>query len=432
MYQAKVIFFDTGYNVNSINVLAGALCEKVNSSISIKFVKTLDDLKKEVTNSDNPIIFAFSFTTFGFKKFEKELSDFIKNLKNIKTNIFCIAGGVHSTAKPRELLETGMHFVCFGEGEKTICEFVDKLTRGDALKNIKGLGWFEGNDIKCTGLSEPVNLDDYPPFCEPYKRFNPIEITRGCVYACSFCQTPFMFKARFRHRSVENICYYVEILKKYGLTDIRFITPSALSYGSSNERPCLEKVEELLSRIRKTLGDRGRIFFGTFPSEVRPEHISAQSLKILKKYVNNDNLVIGGQSGSDRILKQCHRGHNVESIIQAVRYCVEFGYIPNVDFIFGFPEETEEDVSETLKVIETLISLGARIHAHYFIPLPGSPYANKKPSRLSNDTRRTIERLISSGSMYGQWKQQEEFVRGFVSPGTEDCSIQNTFLNMKF
>ena len=31
-----------------------------------------------------------------------------------------------------------------------------------------------------------------------------LEITRGCVYACSFCQTPFMFKARFRHRSVGN------------------------------------------------------------------------------------------------------------------------------------------------------------------------------------------------------------------------------------
>lgn len=418
MYRAKVIFFDTGYNANSINVLAGSLCERGKDSILIKFVKTFEDLKCETSISDNPVIFAFSFTTFGFKKIERELSDFIKYLN--ARSIYIIAGGVHSTAKPRELLGTGIDFVCLGEGENTICEFVEKLIRGDDIKTIRGLGWIEGKVIMSTGLAEPVNLDDYPPFCEPYKRFNPIEITRGCIYACSFCQTPFMFKARFRHRSVENICHYVEVLKKYGLTDIRFITPSALSYGSSDENPCLEKVENLLSSVRNTLGNKGRIFFGTFPSEVRPEHISPQSLKILKKYVNNNNLVIGGQSGSDRILKKCHRGHNAESILQAVRYCREEGYIPNVDFIFGFPDETEEDVSNTISLIDNLVYYGARIHLHYFIPLPGSPYGHKIPARISDATRKKIEKLISSGSVYGQWKQQEDFVREYATVGSNE------------
>ncbi|MGC8744975.1 MAG: hypothetical protein ACP5T0_13960 [Verrucomicrobiia bacterium] len=217
MYRAKVIFFDTGYNANSIDVLAGALCKRDKNSIFIKFVKTFEDLKSEVSISDNPVIFAFSFTTFGFKKIERELSDFIKYTNIRRNNIYYIAGGVHSTAKPRELLKIGMDFVCLGEGENTVCEFVEKLIHGNDLKTIRGLGWIEGKDIRSTGLSKPVNLDDYPPFCEPYKRFNPIEITRGCIYACSFCQTPFMFKARFRHRSIENICHYVEVLKSTGL-----------------------------------------------------------------------------------------------------------------------------------------------------------------------------------------------------------------------
>ncbi|MGC8744974.1 MAG: TIGR04013 family B12-binding domain/radical SAM domain-containing protein [Verrucomicrobiia bacterium] len=204
-------------------------------------------------------------------------------------------------------------------------------------------------------------------------------------------------------------------IKKHGLTDIRFITPSALSYGASDENPCLEKVEHLLSSVRKILGNKGRIFFGTFPSEVRPEHISPQSLKIFKKYVNNNNLVIGGQSGSDRILKKCHRGHNAESIIRAARYCREEGYIPNVDFILGFPEETEEDVSKTIRLIDNLVYYGARIHLHYFIPLPGSPYGNKIPASIGDITRKKIEKLISAGSVYGQWKQQEDFVKEYAT-----------------
>lgn len=410
--KLNITFFDTGENTNSINTLAGAIVLKLYSYCDIHFIKHFDELKYKITNPDSTTIIAFSFTTMGFKKFQKEIIGLSK-LKNDK--VILIAGGVHPSAKPLEVLNSGIDYVCMGEGEKFICQFITNLLDNTSVKSIKGVGYFDNGHFKSNGLSERIELDEYPPFCETLKRFNPIEITRGCIYGCSFCQTPFMFKARFRHRSVENICHYVAILKKHKLTDIRFITPSALSYGSENENPKLEKIEELLSNVRKTLGKEGRIFFGTFPSEVRPEHVTPDALKILKKYVANNNLVIGGQSGSDRILKKCHRGHTVESIFGAVKYCKESGFIPNVDFIFGFPEETEEDELDSLKLIEKLVSLGARIHAHYFLPLPGSPWGNKKPTRLSEKTVKMIEKLISFGALYGQWKQQESFVKNHIT-----------------
>lgn len=405
----KIILFETKNNQNSLNVIAGVLNEKF-ANIDIAYAKNLDFVTRLNDNQDGKFHLIFlSLTTPGFYEIKQKLVSLLRT--NVSKQYIFLAGGAHPTARPEEILGIGVNYVCQGEGERFICDFIDSLANLTDQKNIKGLVFLENNKIRDNGYADQVNLDDYPPFNTKQRRFNPIEITRGCIYACSFCQTPFMFKAKFRHRSVDNICYYVEILNKNGLRDIRFITPSALSYGSFGKEPNLDKVEELLSRVRKIIGKDRRIFFGTFPSEVRPEHITPSSLAMLKRYISNNNFVIGAQSGSDEILKRCHRGHDVETIIRAVRYCREYGFVPNVDFIFGFPDETEEDQEKTIKLIENLINYGARIHAHYFIPLPGSAWANKKPTAISARLRNTIEKLTSSGLVYGVWKNQEEFAQ---------------------
>ncbi|MFZ9627664.1 MAG: radical SAM protein, partial [Burkholderiaceae bacterium] len=79
-------------------------------------------------------------------------------------------------------------------------------------------------------------MDDFPPFAPKHDRYGAIEITRGCIYACSFCQTPFLNKARFRHRSPDNVAHYARLLREAGHRDVRFISPTSLSYGSADER----------------------------------------------------------------------------------------------------------------------------------------------------------------------------------------------------
>lgn len=86
-----------------------------------------------------------------------------------------------------------------------------------------------------------------------------------------------------------------------------------------------------------------RFFFGTFPSEVRPEFVTEESVELVRKYCANDSLSLGAQSGSGRILKEIRRGHTVEDSISAVECCLEHEIVPAVDFIFGLPTETEED-----------------------------------------------------------------------------------------
>ena len=78
---------------------------------------------------------------------------------------------------------------------------------------------------------------------------------------------------------------------------------NAFSYGSKDGRELnLSELENLLYSVKKLLGNKGRIFFGSFPSEVRPEHVTEETLLLAKQYINNDNLIIGVQTGSKSLL----------------------------------------------------------------------------------------------------------------------------------
>ncbi|MGW4799305.1 TIGR04013 family B12-binding domain/radical SAM domain-containing protein, partial [Nonomuraea sp. NPDC004297] len=92
-----------------------------------------------------------------------------------------------------------------------------------------------------------------------------------------------------------------------GLRDVRFITPTSLSYGSQGPDPDLGAVEELLAGVKEELPRNGRVFFGSFPSEVRPEHVTPEAMRLLRRYVANDNLIIRAQSDSDRVLARRRR-----------------------------------------------------------------------------------------------------------------------------
>ncbi|RMG73287.1 MAG: radical SAM protein, partial [Nitrospirae bacterium] len=168
----------------------------------------------------------------------------------------------------------------------------------------------------------------------------------------------------------------------------------------------LESIEELLGSVKRLLGKRGRVFFGSFPSEVRPEQLTPEVLELLKGYVDNDNLVIGAQSGSDRILRLCHRGHTVEDVYRAVREAIRYGFKANVDFIFSLPGETEKDIEETERFILELVSMGARVHAHSFMPLPQTPFSSCRPEGLTARYRGLINRLLPRGVIFGDWQKQ--------------------------
>lgn len=401
----------------AINVLAGSmLTRQVLRKVPVFFSKTPQALISDITNAardHQKVVVVWSFYSPQFKQINALLNQ-VKQQTRLD-NILHLAGGVHATAEPQQTLDMGFDYVAIGEGEQIICDFTEALLYDRPVTEVRGIAHLESATLTRNGKGATVDLNDYPPCASRYRKFGPIEITRGCIYACRFCQTPHVNKARFRHRSVENIAHYVRIMSANGLRDLRFLTPTSFSYGSQDETVNIDAIEELLATVRKIIGKQKRIFYGTFPSEIRPEHVTDKNLTVLKKYVDNDNIIIGGQSGSQTVLDYSRRGHDVDSIINAVRTSIRHGFRPNVDFLFGLPTENQDDAQQTIELANNLADMGAKIHTHTFMPLPGTPFREEAAGNINNEVKQQIVELTARGKAYGRWNNQLTIARELAS-----------------
>ncbi|CAG0973100.1 MAG: TIGR04013 family B12-binding domain/radical SAM domain-containing protein [Candidatus Methanoperedens sp.] len=330
-------------------------------------------------------IMIYSFTTQQAPTIFREVS------QATKKSLF-VAGGPHPSSRPEETLRF-FDYVVIGEGEETLPELIDVIQNKGDISSVKGISYKnEAEDIVFTEKRSQVDLDKFPPF-DPGIMLNTIEITRGCPFNCAYCQTPQLFGHNMRHRSIDVISKYSKFLK-----DIRFTSPNAFAYGSDGIHPRIEKIESLLRALQP-----GRIFFGTFPSEVRPEFINDSILELVSKYCRNSTISMGGQSGSQGILESIKRKHTVEDIIIGAEKCLEHGFNPIVDFIFGLPGETEADQLETIKVIKWLTGKGGNVHSHYFMPLPGTEFENSTPAPLSKEVEKVMGDLALNRKTTGVW-----------------------------
>jgi len=394
----------------AMHALLAAL-EASGSECEVRLATTAAECASEITAAvAERILVLWSFYSPDADAMAAELAE-VRALTtpDAAARVLHVAGGVHATAEPQHILDAGWDLAAVGEGESTILALAVAVRAGAPLTDVAGLAVRDGDGVALRTPSAPqLPLDAFGSFPSGRRFVGPIELTRGCRYTCRFCQTPFMFGGRFRHRSVESVREHVRRIVSYGLRDVRFITPTSLSYGSPGPDPDLRAVEELLAGVRAELPAHGRIFFGSFPSEVRPEHVTPESMRLLRRYVANDNIIIGAQAGSDTMLAAAGRGHDVESVRAAARIALEYGFRPNVDFIFGMPGEDADDQRGSLALAAELTDLGARIHAHAFMPLPGTPWRDAQPAFIPVTTVTALDRLAQQGASYGHWRRQTE------------------------
>jgi B12-binding domain/radical SAM domain protein len=321
-----------------------------------------------------------------------------REVRHAGTDSIFIAGGPHATGRIEETLRY-FDYVVVGEGEETLPELLKAIDEGCDPSTVKGIAFKKENKIVYTGERGRVDLDSYAPFKPPL--FGPIEISRGCPWHCAYCQTPRIFGHCMRHRSVEAICKYDEYYE-----DKRLVSPNAFAYGSNGITPNHGAVEKLLKSLT------GDIYFGTFPSEVRPEFVTPEMLELVNAYCANDEIHLGGQSGSDRMLRAIHRGHTASTVVTAVGLVRDAGLTPVVDFIFGLPGEKEEDQRATLDCINAIIADGGKIRAHYFMPLPGTELEGTVPELVSPEIDRLLGKLALGGRLTGAWEEKEKHQKG--------------------
>lgn len=358
----------------------------------------LRDLPR-VLGSHRPVILCVSF-------YSTQVSEVRRLVSAIRSEfgdgVRLLAGGPHPTGARDGTLKMGFDAVVQGEGEIVFPSVIRSLVDG----TLEDRSIFKGEPLR--------DLDAVSPVSFKHKLFPPLEISRGCLFGCKYCAVPRNF-GKVRHRSLSSIVKAGRMLLKLrSRWDFRFLSPNSFGYGSLEKKPKEEKVRDLLGSLRNLEGDK-RIFFATFPSEGRPDFVTEEMIDIIARYADNRKISIGGQSGSDRILRSIGRGHDVATILRASELILQAGLVPVVDFILGLPGEKESDQDRTLEVMRDLAARGTEMRIHHFLPLPGSPMGNMRPSRIPERIISEIGRLSLRGVATGSFNEQMRLAREMSS-----------------
>jgi radical SAM superfamily enzyme YgiQ (UPF0313 family) len=295
-----------------------------------------------------------------------------------------------STDHYREYLEKGADFVLLGEGEQTLLELVSAIRDGkDDFMVIRGLALMQ-NGMPVQTPARPVmrDLDSLPlpawdlVDMESYRltwlQYNDyfslnIGTTRGCPFKCNWCAKP-IYGNRYNARSPRHVVDELRMLKdNYGFDHIWFCDDIfGLKPGWVNEFADLVEQEGLSFR---------------FKIQSRADLLLQENYVEALARAGCDNTWMGAESGSQKILDAMDKGTTVGQIADATRLLRKYRIRPSFFIQFGYPGETKEDITKTVRMINVLLPDSLGISVSY--PLPGTVFYDRVKEDLKEKTNWT-------------------------------------------
>lgn len=174
-----------------------------------------------------------------------------------------------------------------------------------------------------------------------------VPIMFGCNNFCTYCIVPYV-RGRERSRESADIISEVTQLVNQGYKEIMLLGQNVNSYGKDLENDLT--FPELLRKINEIDGDFIIRFMSSHPKDAKRELLDA----ILECEKVAKHLHLPVQSGSNSILKAMNRNYTVEKYLETVDYLRshDSGFSLTTDIIVGFPNETDEEFQDTVKLIK--------------------------------------------------------------------------------
>jgi len=230
-----------------------------------------------------------------------------------------IAGGVHATAMPEDVLENSSVDACFrGECEQTFVNLISDWREGRYRFENSAGAVFRQDGQYVHNCAPPLTKDinqlawpawdlvdthEFPGMSYQRKPALGVLISRGCPWKCTFCSEP-IWKINgnptFRARSVEDVALEVEYLYRRGVRQVRLWCEEL----NANVKWACQVLEAIARLNHRDL---------RLSSDIRSDHVTTE----LADAMRNANMMVvctGMESASQRTLDGLMKDYRKEKI----------------------------------------------------------------------------------------------------------------------
>ncbi len=335
-----------------------------------------------------------------------EISRHIKE-KSPQTPI--IWGGPMATSSPGICFKNApVDYIVMGMGEKTVVEIAETIQRGDDVATLAHVST-SGNLKKIYCFDEDLDGLGYPQLSLWEKGIRqmetiPILSSRGCPRDCAFCyNNTFSGRKKWYGRSAESVLGEMDSwAQHFNIDRFYFIDDNFLV---NSERACriLEEVIKKKYQIGQIIGH-----VDDFRDDLLP---------LISGYIGQVGFAI--ESASPRIQKLLNKTIDIEKAIYLLEYLTKkhVGKIAT-NFMFGFPTETDEDISANIRTAYRVrnINRNIKIIPYIYTPQPGDDIIPKFPE-IRDKISFSLESLSSIDMSPNRTNYLSREIRPWMSPG---------------
>jgi len=242
-----------------------------------------------------------------------------------------------------------------------------------------------------------------------------VQVQNGCDHRCTFCIIPY---GRGNSRSVPAgvVIEQIKRLVDRGFQEVVLTGVDLTSWGA--DLPATPRLGDLVMRILKLVPDLARLRISSIDSIEADENLM-QAIATEPRLMPHLHLSL--QAGDDMILKRMKRRHLRDD---AIRFCEDARRLrPEIvfgaDLIAGFPTETDEMFTNSLKLVE---DCGLTfLHVFPFSPRKGTPAARMPQLRGPVIRERAAQlRAVGDAALLKHLQQQQGRVHRILTEGSRN------------
>lgn len=306
--------------------------------------------------------------------------DLSRQIKERIPDVIICFGGPQAELVAKETIRRFSHidYVCCSEGENSIIPLLRYLIDNETDIEIPGLVYRDdvGNVLQNTMpdfLKDDYTRNFYYYDLIPQDEFldcdsMPIDVGRGCPFSCTYCSTKTFWKRKFRLRNIQDTVNEMEYVKNtYGIDTFDFMH----DLFTFNKNRITEFCHEITKRgLHVKWGCDSRI-----------DTISFEMIDLMAS-TGMTRIFFGIETGSERMQKLINKKLKLNRCDDVVRYCLQKGLEVTTSFIYGFPEETEEDINDTIRYIVKFQDYGCMVLTNLCHIMNGTELYNRYKEKL--------------------------------------------------